>query len=1047
MSFVHLHRHSEWSLLDGTGSAEQYAKRAAEMEQPALALTDHATLSGILHHIKACAGLDSDGNRIHEPIIPIVGCEVYYRDNRKLHQRENKEYWHMVLLAKNIEGWRSLLRITSEAYASGFYYKPCVDPVLLEENNEGIICGTACMSGYAPDCISRNDSTRLNAFLDFLDRCYGDDWYVEIMPNGIEQQRMLNVEMVNIAVQRGKPHVATVDAHYPYADWADTQDVVLMMSTGQSLASRAEAKARGDDVYEFGEKSLYLMEEGEVREHFVKNHPDLSETVITQAIDYTTEVASWITPFIVDKSEKIPKVHGGVDEAYRIIRDWCEDGLQRIGKDKDPKYREQLEHEIGILKGKQVLDYFVIIGDMVRWAKKEGVRVGAGRGSAAGCLVSYLCGITSIDPIAHGLLFERFLNPHREGLPDIDLDFQHDRRNEVKAYLGERWGSSHVADIVAHQTFGMRAAIQGVARVHDVDYDEVHDVTDTFTDATGELNLDVMRTISKKLDGFADRYPEVWKHARRVEGSIKAISKHAAGVVVTDKPVSDYMPTMRGNDGTTVTAWSERAEFPIISEYGFLKIDVLGTDGLTIQNRALDLIEERTGERPDLDALTADPRSCDKEVLAAFGKDLTLGVFQFESRGIRGLLRQIKPEKLGDVVAANALYRPGPLEGGIAFEYGERKNGRLPITYWHESVREHLEETYGLMVYQEQVMQIVQSLGGFTLAEADLVRKAMTKWQSTKIKTNKGRKAMNEFLGKFIEGCAEKGVSKEEAQRIWDMILQFSIYGFNKSHSAGYAAQAYQDMWLKLNFPLEFYAALLTFETAKVPAVIRECQARGIKILPPDINRSGRGFTVDGDAIRFGLEAIRHVGDAAIEEITSKQPFLSFDDFDDRIVRRKCNARVINALKQCGAFDCFGERDNEDARSRARLEHATLGFALSTAGDISKHRELITSKIDTEDYFDEAQAGTAIVLGGEVIACKEITTKRGDQMAFVDVAFDQQRWDVTVFPKTWERNRHLLAPGSGIMVKGKKDDRGNVIMEHVCDIEELAKALEEKDET
>lgn len=1011
-------------------------------------------MAGVLHHMDACTGLHDVGGvkeRVHDPIKAIVGMEAYFRPDAKEHTNENKEYYHLVLLAKNLEGFRSLLKLTTESYDErNFYYKPCVDWEMLGRVHDGLIATSSCLSGYMPAMMLQQNPEEARKYVRRMKEIFGDDFFFEIQPHNFQEQQLINIEVVNMALEESTPFVATGDVHYPYHEWAPTHDVLVMINTGQSLASRAKKDEAGEDYMAFSGDTFYLSSDEELLAMFQEHHADLADYA-KEAIENTQIVADRCEEYEISKHVKMPKAAESLMEAESIVRAWCEEGLERIGKSDDETYRARYEDELSILRAKRVLDYFVVIGDLVRWAKDQGIRVGAGRGSAAGSLVSYLTRITGIDPIGHGLLFERFINPTRAEPPDIDIDFQHNRRAEVKQHLADRWGQDHVADIAAFQRFGLRASLQNAARVFDVPYEEVMGVTKTFDDGTGEMNLEQMHDISPDLQSFAKKYPDVWEHATRLEGQVKAASKHAAGVVVTDRPIYEYMPTMRSaSDGTIVTQWSERAEFPIITTYGFLKIDVLATDSLTIQEEAIRLIKERSGEEIDFEdpkqfPIVEDPYAGEQDVIEAFGHGQNLGVFQFESRGITGLLRDIQPTWFGDIGAANALFRPGPLEGGMAFDYAARKNGLKPIVYWHESVVPFLEETYGLMVYQEQIMQIVRALGDFTLAEADIVRKAMTKWQSTKIKTNKGRQEMELMREKFVKGCTEKGLPKQQADSIWEMILKFSIYGFNKSHSSGYGLQAYQDKWLKMRHPLEFYAALMTYENAKVPHIIREARARGIKILPPDINESGEGFTLDGNSIRFGLMAVKNVADAAIGEIMEHRPFTSYDDMQERTMKRKVNSRVMESLLNAGAFDCWGMRDDWSDEAKAQLEKQLLGFALAGKENISKYDAVIRSRCVDEAEFARLDPEETCMVAGEVTRVNEINTRRGERMAFVEISYQGVEFNLTFFPSVYPRYQHLLAEDNAIIVKGAKDeDRQCVKVDNCILLAELAAALKDK---
>lgn len=1286
-------------------------------------------MAGVLHHIVACT---------EAGIKPIVGVEAYYRPNRLIHNNDNKRTYHMVLLAKNEKGWRNLMRLTSESYTpDSFYYKPTVDFELLSRYSEGIVMSTACLGSFSSACISKGDDLALKAYFDDCDKIFGEDWHVEIMPNSMAIQATLNIELDRLASERGRSVITTVDAHYPYKEWADTQDVVLMMATGQSVAKRKAKKEAGEDVYEFGEKSLYLMSEAEVEQAFADNHPFMPEYKIRQAIDNTQRLADSIEQFEPDKSVKMPKLRGGVDPE-RLVRGWAEEGMQAIesryalhgrGAEWDAglyaRYRTQLEYEMDVLRELGVFDYIAIVGGMVRWAK-ERMRVGAGRGSASGSLVSFCIGMTGVDPIGHGLMFERFINPHRREMPDVDSDFPRESRQSVKDWLSDELGDDCVADIVAFQTFAPKMALSGVARVFDVPYERTQECMKVMDGVDSSMTLRGILDSYPELQRFKQDFPDVWKHADRISDPpmVKSLSQHPGGVVITDTPVSEHMPTMRGNKSATVTAWGARTEFNVIDRYGFVKIDVLGIVDLDKQAYAIDWIKRRTGVTIDLNELPACfwPEAIEPEIMQRFADGDTFGVFQFEASQITQFLKQIKPDWLGDVVAANALWRPGPIGSGDAFKYAPRKNGDIKWEHWHSSVAPILDETHGLVAYQEQVIRIVQELGGFSLAEGDIVRKSITKnykttgaadllvfkekfitnalkrvatgvpeviwdnlmssttysfnkcisgdtivlrgsgggrarvkqaitvaelydaWQSDtqwghklrtrgltllqmdddgrirpgrvksvydngvrevlEIVTESGRSikvtanhrlltdrgyieagqleigsqlvCMGKYPPVYVKrgishhaenspelvvgghGASNKGyidgrcvafvsardVVRSRAQarcekcgkrddgkkhtlelahtrtleqcageyqrynssdnmrllcnschksfdylngqrakryargrpttldcivsivalvpeRVYDVEMDTAGHNFvaneivsHNSHSSGYAVMAYQDQWLKVHYPIEFYAAQMTFDEKRVPRAVREAQAAGVKMLPPDINNSDESFTPDGDAIRFGLAAVANVGQKAVEAIKRYRPFADFADFLDRVPKRECNKRVQQSLINCGAFDSFGMRDFMDRDAKARLERETIGYSLSS-NPVSQHRELIASRIMTPAKFDATPCKpkhkrgcecdecmlSECTVGGEVVDVKKRVTKKGDPYAFIEVAFGSDVYACTLWRESLELFEHLFE--RVVLIRGFKDARGQLVVSYVCDIEDLAAQLKE----
>lgn len=1083
---VHLHRHSEYSFLDGVGTATHFAEEAKRLGQGYLSITDHGNLCGALLHVKACE---------EAGITPILGMEAYFRPQRSDWSANNGAYYHLVLLAKNLEGWQNLMRLHTESYMSGYgHKKPVIDFELLRMHGKGLIGSTSCVAGVVPKRIIEGDIDGARDVMEILRDTFEGHLFAEIQPHQVIfkpgdpcVQKLVNREIYNLANELSVPLVATADVHYPYKDWYETQDLLVMTNTGQTVATREKAHALGED-YMSGYPTCWLMSSQEMRELFALNHPELDSSIVDEAIGNTGVVASWIEQFEIDKSPKIPKAADTPEEAEAIVMGWAREGLERIGKSGDPIYEARLEHERNILRNAAIFDYFYIIGDLVRWAKGlnpddkppgRPIRVGACRGSAGGSLIAYTTRITAIDPVGHGLLFERFLNPDRKELPDIDIDFQHNRREECKEYLARKWGQERVANVAAFQMFGMASSLQSMAKVLQADFVETKAVTDKLqgavkdadaaTEDEGELHLEDLLPHSSALQEYAAKNPEVWKHALRLEGQVRTMGQHPAGVVITPGPSTESMPTMKARkDGHVVSAWSERASFPIMTTYGFLKIDALSTDGLTIQDYAADLIEKQTGEVIDFEdprqfPVIVDPYAVETEVIEKFGAGRTLGVFQFESHGITGLLKDIKPDWLGDVIAANALYRPGPLDGGTTFQYGKRKNGQQPWSNVHPSLDPILDSTYGIIAYQEQVMAVASAIGGFSPAEADDVRKIMTKWHSNKDNTRRGEEKMRQMQDRFFEhATGPVGLAKKEAEQIWEWLKAFARYGFNKSHAGGYALQAYQDMWLKVHHPLAFYASLLTWEPKKTARVVRAALADGVDILPPDVNRSSRGFTIDNGAIRFGLTAIRDVGLTSVIEIERMRPFTDYADMMRKVNTTKVNAKVKLGLLEAGAFDEWGGRSqwmiatetlrepdpNHKRRyiyhqragdvipgslsqnEMAALEKLRIGFPLSTSAQSAKVSEDVKSKllIHTVADLEGVQEGDTkigednITIGGEVIEIREQKSKWGNDIAFVKTEYEGDEYQLLFQSRAWTQFRDQVEEGVTILAQGKMGD-------------------------
>lgn len=1068
---IHLHRHSEFSRLDGIGTAKQYAFRAAELGQYALAQTDHGTLSGALHHIAACR---------EAKILPISGVEAYFRPDRiEAKKQGERRTWHLCLFAKNLKGWHTLLTLVSKTYGEvenggGFYQYPCLDWDLLERHHEGLACSTSCVSSWLSHLVELGHSSEAREYLQRMKKIFGDDLWIEIMPHDFEGQRTLNIEIIRLATEMSIPLIATNDAHFPYKEWATTHKIAKLCGASSSFEKAKKDAENGKAEYlaELN-PTLYLAHEEEMRMWFAAAHPEIPERVIDEAIANTHLFVQRTTPFLLDKTDKLPRVAPTERAEDATLRQWIAEGLERIGKADDQEYLDRVDDEYLILKSKGVIAYFVMVGKIVRWAKSRGIRVGLGRGSAAGCLISYLVGIVNIDPIAYGLLFERFLNPERKGLPDIDLDFQSDRRDEVKRFIqSQHWcdrcgidheGSAHVADIITHQRFQPKSTIQAVCRVYDIDLPTTLAITKPIDirQDDEETTLEEILPMYPKLQELKEQRPDIWEHCLRLEGQVKNAGKHAAGVIITPQPIANYMPTERSKQGGIVTSWSDAADFPVVSDYGFLKIDALGIAGLQKHDYACKLIKQRTGEDIDLNALPAlsDPYAVDPEVMEGFAKGWTVGVFQFGSRGITKLTKQVGPESIHDLSAINALYRPGPMKGGTTWEFPERKNDHELRTFLHPDLEPFLGETYGIIAYQEQVMSIYKNIAkGATAAEADDLRKAMGKLYRIK-----GGSAAQDFMRRFEEkwfaGCEEHGWPRETAEAVWQMMLEFGHYGFNKSHAESYALQAYQDMWLKINYPLEFYAAFLTHEEEdeKIELCLREMRVREIEVDPPDVNASGIGYSVENGRILLGLAAIEGIGGASAQEIIKHRPYDSFEDFCQRCPQNP------KPLILAGATDSIADRAfllsevsklrpkdpdsrwyvwehirHNERKLKKKRDLPEIAVAPSASQLDEWEREALAvsdtlavppeyegfldENIYTQDEVEAAASGSEVIVGGVVKRVMLGTTKKNDPYANVVVQYGLNEWTVKFWSQQLTRFEGLLTTGNAIVVNGKKDE-------------------------
>lgn len=797
-NFVNLHRHSDHSTPDGAGTSFQFAERAAELGQAYLGQTDHGSINGALKHLKACE---------EQGIIPIQGIESYWRPDRRVRGKEwQYRRWHLILLAISLKGWHNLIKISSAAFSEeSFYQNPCVDWELLEEYQEGLVCTSACALGPVPYLLENGTDKSVDDFMGRALKIFGDRFYLEIMPHDWDRQRDLNLAQVSLANKWGCGYYATVDAHYVLPDWYSTQKILTLIGTNTTVAE-AEAKnrerlERGDEIYELGHEGLHLMGGEEVRERFMKFHPNLGPQVVDRAIATTLDVARMVKPYMMNRALKMPRMPAGIDPEKELIY-WCREGMKKIGRDGDEIYEAQLEYELSIIRARNNFSYMWIVGDLVRWAKsdaalpptvedpdppnKKPIRLGAGRGSAAGSLVCYTAGITGVDPIAHKLKFERFMNPGRKGIPDIDLDFEsvkiegYNRRPECKEYLVRKHGRGAVADVVSYSTYQPRAALKDVSRIlGGVDYQRTEAVV-KMIDPVHDQDLEEMRARMPALDSWATDFPEAWKHAVRIENKgnafVSRMSKHAGGVVILSGDVVDYIAIVRAAEDEPGyrTAWSETPQISICDDYGILKIDVLGLTGIARQSMALDSIYELTGKRIDLDLLPAlaDPYDVDPKVMKVFQDGHTLGINQFGGDNITTFLRQLHPENLIDLAAANALFRPGPIGGGAPWTYAKRKNGEEK---WEvpDVFKDLLGETYGVMPFQESVMGIFQVVLGYTAGQADDVRKEIDKLN--RAHSQEGRRRLAGRKDEFVAE-ATRMFDKEIADRLWADIVPFTGY-------------------------------------------------------------------------------------------------------------------------------------------------------------------------------------------------------------------------------------------------------------------------------
>jgi DNA polymerase-3 subunit alpha len=882
--FVHLHLHTDYSLLDGGCEIGQLMKLAVEQQMPAVAMTDHGNLFGAVEFYTAAK---------EKGIRPVIGCEVYVASDHR--SRSEQRYNHLVLLCENQEGYRNLIQLVSTSYLDGFYYKPRIDKDLLASHSKGLIALSACLKGEINEILRQEqyDEARRRAY-QYQDMFGRGNFFLEVQDHGLDDDRIVIPQLNRLSAETGIPLVATNDSHYLRAADSHAHEVLLCISTGKTMSDPSRMrykdaefflKSRQDMLRSFGEMEDALDRAWEISER--------CEVKLEKIKD----------PF---PKFEVPEGHSADSYFEYVARMGFEkrrgrlEALRTAGRLKHdlPEYIERLEREIRMIEQMKFSGYFLIVWDFIRFARSRGIPVGPGRGSAAGSLVSYSMEITDIDPLQYGLLFERFLNPERISLPDIDIDFCTHRRGEVIQYVTEKYGREQVAQIITFGSLSAKAAIKDVGRVLDMSYGEVDKLSKLVPPV---LNIKLEEAIEKepKLRQAAEEDPRVkdlLETARRLEGFARNASVHAAGVVISPVPLRELVPLFRTNRDEVVTQYDMKG----LDKLSLLKMDFLGLATLTVVHDSIELIERHRGIKLTIEDLPLD----DAATYEIFANGYTSGVFQFESSGMRDILRRYQPARLEDLCALNALYRPGPIKGGMIDDFIERKHGRRAVAYDLPELQEILEETYGVIVYQEQVMQVANRLAGYSLGDADLLRRAMGKKDPVEMLRQRKR---------FIDGARERNYPLKKVERIFDLMSEFAGYGFNKSHSAAYAYLAFVTAYLKAHYPVEFMAALLTSETgntAKIVKYINECRERGVKVQPPDVNSSDWNFTPDGEAIRFGLGAIKSLGQNAVEAIIAARRetgrFTSLDQFTENVDLAGVNRRMIESLIKAGAMDSLG---------------------------------------------------------------------------------------------------------------------------------------------
>ncbi len=1042
--FVHLHLHTQYSLLDGGIRVDRLFERAKELEFKAIAITDHGNLFGAVRFYQEAKKAQ---------IKPIIGCELYVAPNSRFERRSERggsdASYHLTVLVKNETGYKNLIKLVSLGYLEGFYYKPRVDKELLKEFGSGLIALSGCLKGEIAQALLKDDLERaVRVAKEYLSIFGEDNFFIEIMRLGLEEESKVNAGLIEVSRITGIPLVATNDCHYLFPEDAEAHDVLLCIQTGSKLSDTNRMKMSTDQ--------LYLRSSEEMQTLFA----DLPEAVgatceIAERCNFDFDFETTHLPvFTVPNGES-------VDEYLEKLA-W--NGLKKRQKNKElcedinfEEYEERLKYELSVIKKLGFSSYFLIVWDFVNYAKSSNIPVGPGRGSAAGSLVSYCLGITDVDPLRWGLLFERFLNPDRISMPDIDIDFCMEKRDKVLEYVKKKYGERSVAKIITFGTLSARAVVRDVGRVLGFSPKEVDRIAKMIPQSPS-MEIDRALALEPRLKEEMDKNPQVRKLiniARKLEGLCRHASTHAAGIVITPDELTEYIPLYKNERENEITTQYAKDELEAL---GLLKMDLLGLKTLTVIDTTLKLIELYKGEKLDLKHLPLN----DEKTYHLLQSGATSGVFQLESSGMRDLLRRLKPSRFEDLIALVALYRPGPLGSGMVDDFIERKHGRKPIEYELPELEPILSETYGVILYQEQVMKIAEKIAGFTLSEADTLRKAMGK---------KKRDIMEKMREKFISGAVERGVNRSVAEELFAKMEKFAEYGFNKSHSAAYAMIAYQTAYLKAHYPVEFMAALISSEinrTEKIYLYIQECKEMGIEVLPPDVNESHVTFRIDGNSLRFGLAAIKGVGEAAAQAIVKardRKPFESFYDFCKRVVGQKVNKKTVEALIKAGAFDSL-ERNRKallevldeamDKASREGKKSKGQPLLFDVMGvDVQKddvfnlpevefpsHTELLAMEKEALGFYlsghpldtyldklklfnvcsvtslDSKEEGEEAIVAGMVVSIKEITTRGGERMAFVNLEDREGRIEVVVFPDVYKESDIILAMGEPVIVRG-----------------------------
>ena len=1078
MNFSHLHVHTEYSLLDGSNKIKEYVARVKELGMNSAAISDHGVMFGVIDFYRAAkeAGIN-----------PILGCEVYVapgsRFDKETQTGENR-YYHLVLLAENNQGYSNLMKIVSAGFVEGYYYKPRVDMEVLEKYHEGIIALSACLAGEVARYLSRGLYEEGKKAALRYEQIFGKgNFFLELQDHGIAQQQIVNQQLIRMNQETGIDLVCTNDVHYTYADDAAPHDILLCIQTGKKVEDEDRMRYEGGQYY-------------------VKSPEEMAQLFpyVPEALENTQKIADRCHVEIEFGVTKLPKYD--VPEGYtswEYLNKLCYEGLEERYQPVTEELRERLKYELDTIQTMGYVDYFLIVWDFIKYARDHDIMVGPGRGSAAGSLVSYTLGITKLDPIRYQLLFERFLNPERVSMPDIDIDFCFERRQEVIDYVVRKYGKDRVVQIVTFGTMAARGVIRDVGRVLDFPYAQVDTIAKMIPN---ELNI----TINKALDmnpELKKKYEEdpqikyLIDMSRRLEGLPRHTSMHAAGVVISQKNVDEYVPLSRASDGSITTQFT----MTTLEELGLLKMDFLGLRTLTVIQNAVKLAEKSAGKKIDLDTIDYN----DPPVLKMIGSGKCEGVFQLESAGMKNFMKELKPQSLEDIIAGISLYRPGPMD--FIPQYIKGKNHPEDITYDCPQLEAILEPTYGCIVYQEQVMQIVRDLAGYTLGRSDLVRRAMSKKKAAVMaKERQNFVYGNEEEG--VPGCIANGIDEKVANKIYDDMTDFAKYAFNKSHAAAYAVVSYQTAWLKYYYPVEFMAALMTScieNPSKVSEYILNCRQMGIQILPPDINKSEGNFSVEEGGIRYGLSAVKGIGkpvmDAIVAERETAGYFTSLKDFCQRLTGKEVNKRTIENFIKAGAFDGLGgtrkqfmmiyiqilDSVNQEKKSSmsgqmslfdimGEEERKSFEIKLPDVGEYTQETKLAFEKevlgvyisghpledyeqswrknisAVTSDFLPDEETGQPHVLDGSkqvvggMITEKTIKYTRNNKiMAFLTLEDLVGTMEVVVFPRDYEKNAAVMEVDSKVFIQGRvsaEDDKpSKLICEKITSFDQIPREI------